>query len=82
MHHFEIGADVVEFVVDDSPLKQGLYTPGYHIPVVPASHMYDAKPDYMLILAWNFAEDIIKKHQAFLSQGGHFIIPLPQLKVV
>ncbi len=81
MHHFEISADIVEFVVDDSPLKQNLYTPGYHIPVVPDSHMYQARPDYVLILAWNFAESIITKHKAFLQQGGHFIIPLPVLKI-
>jgi hypothetical protein len=82
MHHFEIGPDLVEFVVDDSPLKQGLYTPGYHIPVVSAEHLKDHKPDYLLVLAWNFADNIIKNQQAFASAGGHFIVPLPSLKTI
>jgi SAM-dependent methyltransferase len=82
MHHFELGADLIDFVVDDSPLKQGLYTPGYHIPVVPASHLYESKPDYVLILAWNFADNIIKNHQAYLDGGGRFIVPLPALRIV
>jgi SAM-dependent methyltransferase len=81
MHYFEIGADLIEFVVDDSPLKQNLFTPGYHIPVVPAAHMYQSKPDYVLILAWNFADNIIKAHKAFHDQGGRFIVPLPKLEI-
>ncbi len=81
MHHFEIGPDLVDFVIDDSPLKQGLLTPGYHIPVVPASALYERKPDYVVILAWNFAEPIMKKHQAYRDAGGHFIVPIPKLEV-
>ncbi len=81
MHHFQIGPEIIEFVVDDSPLKQNLYTPGYHIPVFPVSRMYESRPDHVLILAWNFAGSIIKNHQSFLAQGGHFIVPLPQLEV-
>jgi SAM-dependent methyltransferase len=80
MHHFRLGAELVDFIVDDSPWKQGLFSPGTHIPVVPSEQMYRAHPDYMLVLAWNFADPIIKKHQKFLEQGGHFIVPLPQLK--
>lgn len=82
MHQFGIGADLVEFIVDDSPWKQGLYTPGTHVPVVTSDELYRRKPDYVVLLAWNFAEPIIKKHQQFLNQGGHFIVPLPQLKEV
>jgi hypothetical protein len=81
MHHFGLGADILDFVIDDSPLKQGLLTPGLHIPVLPATSLYDKKPDYVLILAWNFAESIMKKHQAFRDGGGKFIVPLPHLEV-
>ena len=83
MFHFGLGPETLDYVIDDSPLKQGLYTPGHHLPVVPSSDLYDAahKPDYALILAWNFAEPIIKKHQAFLDAGGHFIVPLPKVEV-
>jgi predicted TPR repeat methyltransferase len=81
MHHFRIGPELVDFVIDDSPLKQGLYTPGYHIPVVPAAALYERKPDYCVILAWNFAEPIMKKHQAYRDSGGHFIVPIPKVEV-
>ncbi|MBI5836212.1 MAG: class I SAM-dependent methyltransferase [Candidatus Eisenbacteria bacterium] len=82
MHHFEIGRDLVEFIVDDSPLKQLRYTPGYHIPVLPVSEMYERRPDAVLILAWNFAADITRKHAAYLEHGGRFIVPLPKLEVI
>ena len=81
MHHFGLGADVLDFIVDDSPWKQGLLSPGLHIPVVSADEMYKRKPDYVLILAWNFAPSIIKKHDAFKNAGGRFIVPLPVLEV-
>lgn len=82
MYHFGLGGDVLDFVVDDSPLKQGLFTPGLHIPVLPSSAIYERRPDYVLLLAWNFAEPIISKHQAFLDAGGHFIVPSPKVEVI
>ncbi len=81
MHHFELGPDIVDFIVDDSPLKQGLFSPGFHIPILPSQAIYEQKPDYLLILAWNFAEPIMKKHQAFSKAGGRFITPLPQIGI-
>lgn len=82
MHHFHIGADSIDFIVDDSPWKQNLFSPGTHIPVVSSEEIYKKNPEYLVVLAWNFADPIIKKHQKFLDQGGHFIVPLPQLKEV
>jgi SAM-dependent methyltransferase len=81
MYHFGIGPDVIDFIVDDSPLKQGLYSPGMHIPVVPSAAIYDRKPDDIIILAWNFAAPIMEKHKAFQESGGHFIVPLPNIVV-
>ena len=81
MHHFDLGADDIAFIVDDSPLKQGLYSPGLHIPIVPSAEIARAKPDYLVVLAWNFAESIMAKQQAFRDAGGHFIVPLPHLSV-
>ena len=83
LYHFGIGPETLDYIVDDSPWKQGRYTPGHHIPVVPAAWLYDAahRPDDVLVLAWNFAESILRAHQAFHASGGHFIIPLPQLEV-
>lgn len=82
MHHFHLGSDLIDFIVDDSPWKQNLYSPGTHIPVVSSEEIYKKNPDFLLVLAWNFADPIMKKHQKFLDQGGHFIVPLPQLKEV
>lgn len=81
MYQFGLDQNFVDFIVDDSPLKQGLFTPGMHIPVYPSDAIYEKKPDYVIILAWNFAESIIKKHNKFREQGGHFIIPLPDLEI-
>jgi SAM-dependent methyltransferase len=82
MHHFGIGADMIDYIVDDSPLKQGLFTPGHHIPVVSSDMIADNRPDYLLILAWNFAEPIMAKHAAFHDAGGRFIIPVPKTEIV
>ena len=81
MYHFGLGPDLIDFIVDDSPLKQGLYSPGLHIPVTPSSAIAERKPDYLLILAWNFAEPIMAKQKAFSDGGGRFIIPLPEVVV-
>jgi SAM-dependent methyltransferase len=81
MHHFRLGADVIDFIVDDSPLKQGLYTPGLHVPVLPATAIVERRPDYLVIFAWNFAEPIIAKQRAFAERGGRFIVPLPDVTV-
>jgi SAM-dependent methyltransferase len=82
MLHFGIGPEFVDFIVDDSPLKQGLYSPAFHIPVVPSAEIYNRKPDYLVILAWNFAEPIMAKHAKFRQDGGHFIIPVPTVQVI
>lgn len=82
MHHFGLGPEQVAYIVDDSPLKQGLYSPGFHIPVVPSSHMEAEPPDCLLILAWNFADPIMAKQKAFSERGGTFIVPLPELRTV
>lgn len=82
MYHFDLGPELIDFVIDDSPLKQGLYTPGLHIPVLPARAIAERRPDRLLILAWNFAEPIMAKHRAFTEAGGRFILPLPEPRLV
>ena len=81
MYHFDIGPDLIDFIVDDSPLKQGLFTPGMHIPVVGSEAIADKKPDVLVILAWNFANPIMEKHEAFRRSGGQFIVPLPKVEI-
>ena len=73
---------VLPFTVDKNPLKVGCYTPGMHIPVLPVSAVADRKPDYLLVLAWNFAEEIMRQQDEFRRQGGRFIIPIPEATVV
>lgn len=82
MYRFGLGSDFLDYIVDDSPLKQGLFTPGRHIPVVSWEATRTRWPDYIVILAWNFAETIIERHHQYLGAGGHFIVPLPYLKIV
>lgn len=82
LNFFSIGTDILDFVVDDSSYKQGLFTPGKHIPVVASSKIYEKKPDFLLILAWNFAESIIKMHSKYTKRGGRFIIPVPKPKII
>ena len=81
LSHFGIGADTIDFVVEDNPLKHGRYLPLSHIPVVPTAELYRRRPDYALILAWNFAEPIMAAHRTFAEQGGRFVIPLPEARV-
>jgi hypothetical protein len=82
MYHFGIGPQLVDFIVDDSPLKQGLFTPGMHIPVLSAQAISERDPDYLVILAWNFAKSIIAKNAAFRERGGRFIVPVPKVEVI
>ena len=82
MAHFGIDENVLDFIVDDNPLKQGLYTPISHIPVLSAKELYKRKPDYVLILAWNFAEPIMKMHIKYSEEIGKFILPMPEPRVV
>jgi len=81
MYHFGLGPETIDFIADDAPLKQGLYSPGLHVPVVPADEIYLQQPDYLIILAWNFAEPIMANHQKFRDDGGKFIIPLPNVEI-
>ena len=77
-----IDSDTLAYTVDKNPLKVGLYTPGTHIPVLPVSTVLDRQPDYLLILAWNFAEEIMEQQREYQKNGGRFIIPIPKPKVI
>jgi SAM-dependent methyltransferase len=70
------------FMADRSTYKHGLLSPGLHIPITPAEALAERQPDYALLLAWNFAEEIMKQQAAYAEKGGHFVIPLPELRVV
>ncbi|CAM4011844.1 class I SAM-dependent methyltransferase [Kibdelosporangium persicum] len=76
-----IGPDLVEFVCDTTPAKQGRLTPGSHIPVRPASAFADPYPQYALLFAWNHAEEIMGKEQDFQAAGGQWIRYVPTVTV-
>src|SRR5581483_4802199 len=82
LNYFGIGTELLDYIVDDSPWKQGLYTPGKRIPVVSSKCLYKNPPDFLLILAWNFAAPIMKTHEKYKRQGGKFIIPVPSPKII
>lgn len=82
MYHFGLDSELIDFIVDDSPLKQGMFTPGLHVPVFGPAAIEERRPDYLVILAWNFAETIVAKHRGFLDNGGRFIVPLPKVQVI
>lgn len=81
LYHLEL-ADFIDYIVDDNLAKQYTYSPGYHIPVVPSDELYNRKPNYVLIFAWRYFEPIMKRHQAYVKEGNHFILPLPKVKVL
>ena len=81
LYHFELGHRI-SFIVDDNPSKQGLYSPGYHLPVYDSSQLLERRPDVVVILAWTYADTIINRNREFLKRGGRFLVPLPELKVV
>ncbi len=77
LNYCGIGTDLLDYVADKNPLKQGLYTPGMHLPVVEAERLAADRPDYTLILAWNMADEIVAEQQAYRDAGGRFIVPIP-----
>ena len=82
LNYFKIGPDLLNYIVDKNKLKHGLYTPGTHIKVVPVEKVLEDMPDYVLILAWNFADEIIKQQFEYKELGGKFIIPIPHTAVL
>lgn len=81
LSHFRLGS-TLDFLVDENPLKQNLLSPGDHIPVLEPRAIYERRPDYLLILAWNFAVDIMHRYRAYLQQGGKFILPMPRPVII
>jgi SAM-dependent methyltransferase len=78
----EIGPETLSYIADRSTLKQGRYTPGLHIPVVPPERLLMDQPDYVLLLAWNFVDEIVAQQAEYRRRGGRFIIPVPEVKVI
>ncbi|MGS4991841.1 class I SAM-dependent methyltransferase [Roseibium sp. RP-7] len=82
LNFFGIGTETLDFLVDRNTLKQGLFSPGMHIPVLSPDAVAERQPDYLLVLAWNFLDEIREQMAEFEAKGGKFIVPLPVPKIV
>ena len=81
LNYCHIGPELLDFMTEKSRLKIGLYTPGSHIPILPDSALIEQQPDYALLLAWNFADEIIENLKEYRKNGGKFIIPIPEPRI-
>lgn len=82
LNYCRIGPETLDYIVDSIPYKQGKFTPGMHIPIYPEPKILEDQPDYTLLLAWNFAQEIIKKQEEYRKRGGKFILAIPKLTIV
>lgn len=76
------GPDVINYVVDRNIHKQGKYMPGLHIPVCDPSRLAEELPDYVVLLPWNFKDEILSQQTDFRNKGGQFVIPIPEPTIV
>ncbi len=82
INYMDLGRELIEFVVDRNVHKHGKYMPGQHIPISDPDRLVKDMPDYVFILAWNFAEEIINQQESYIEKGGKFIVPIPEPRIV
>lgn len=82
INYMGLGPDLIEYVADRSTHKQGKYLPGSHIPVHGPERLLADRPDYVVLFAWNLADEIVQQQDAYRRRGGKFIVPVPTVRVV
>ncbi len=82
LNYCGIGPELLAFTVDRSPHKQGRLLPGSRIPVLAPERIFEARPDYVLILPWNLQDEIIESMAAIREWGAHFVVPIPTVRVL
>ena len=82
LNYCGLGADVIDYIVDRSTVKQGRFAPGVHLPIYPVEKLLENKPDYALLLAWNFADEIRQQQRGYEQIGGRFIHPVPEPRIL
>ncbi|MBI3715402.1 MAG: class I SAM-dependent methyltransferase [Betaproteobacteria bacterium] len=81
LNYCGLGPEFIQFTVDRSPHKQGLYLPGTHIPIHAPEVIFESKPDYLFILPWNLRDEIVEQMAGIRSWGGKFVVPIPKLEI-
>ena len=82
LNYCGVGPEFIEYVVDSNPHKQGLYLPGSRIPIFPPEHIRETRPDYILILPWNLADEIVTSNAYARDWGAQFVVPVPETRVI
>lgn len=82
LNYCGLGADEIAYVVDRSPMKQGRLTPGTRLAIYRPEKLLETAPDYVMLLAWNFADEVIAQQAEYRRRGGRFILPLPEPRIV
>lgn len=82
LNYCQLGRELIDYVVDMSPLRHGRLVSGVRVPVCPTETFRGRYPDYALMTAWNYEAEIVGKEREFVASGGRFIVPLPELRVV
>jgi len=77
-----VGVETLDFVADRNPHKHGLHMPGVHVPIVPPERLAQDMPDFVLLLAWNFADEVLAQQARYRRRGGRFILPVPEPVIV
>jgi hypothetical protein len=82
LNYAGVRPDLLPYVCDAAPSKQGKFLPGSHIPILPPGQLLEDAPDYVLILPWNIADEVISEHSSVLARGSWFVAAVPELRFI